>query len=120
MSDWIHALANEWGHWMRKAAARDGAITGTLGRIRDEGADGAAIRSHGQKIPITDFPVDVSRFHRAWLHQEPQHQAIIFVDYRMREPVAKKFALMHKKKNAYYRARRRALDAIARTMAMAN
>lgn len=114
MSDWIHSLACDWGHWMRKAAAKDGAISGTLGRIMEEGADGAAIRSHGQKIPVTDFPEksDVGSFHRAWLMLEPHHQCIIFVDYRMREPIKKKFELMGKKKDAYYRARRKALDVI--------
>lgn len=118
MTDWVHALANEWGHWMRKAAALDGSIQGTLGRIRDEGPDAASIRVHGTRIPCLDFPSDVSRFHKAWLHLEPEYQAIIFVDYRMREAQSKKIQIMRKTKSAYYRLRKKALNSVAKRMAL--
>ena len=119
MADWVHSLANDWGHWMRKSAAIDGAIRGTLGRIYEEGADGAAIRSHGSKIPVTDFPLDVARFHRAWIRLEPHLGRIIFIDYRMRDPLKKKLGILRVKKTKYYRLRRLALDKIVQTMALA-
>lgn len=119
MADWIHCLANDWGHWMRRSAAIDSAIQGTLGRIRDEGLDGAAIRAHSDKIPITEFPLDVARFHRAWKQLEPHLNAIIFLDYRMRDPLQRKLRVARVSKSKYYRLRRQALDAIARNMALA-
>lgn len=105
---------------MRKAASVDGAIQGTLGRIREEGLDGAAIRSHSDKIPIIDFPLDVAKFHRAWRHLEPHLQGVIFVDYRMREPLPRKLEIMRMKKSKYYRTRRVALDKICQIMSLSN
>ncbi len=119
MTDWVHSLANDWGHWMRKSAAVDGAIRGTLGRIHDEGLDGAAIRAHGDRVPVTDFPLDVARFHRAWVCLDPHLGGIIFIDYRMRDPLKKKLSIMRMKKTKYYRLRRTALDKIAQKMALA-
>ena len=116
--DWVHALAMDWGHWMRRSAAVDTAIQGTLGRIRDEGLDGAAIRSHTDRIPVTDFPLDVARFHRAWKQLDPHLGSIIFLDYRMREPLGKKLEIVRMSKSKYYRTRRKALNNIARAMAM--
>jgi len=118
VTDWVHSLANEWGHWMRKSASRDGALQGTLGRIREEGADGAAIREYGQKVPIMDFPKDVGKFHRAWLRLSDPYQSIIFVDYRVRAGVKEKFDVMHMKRSKYYRVRRKALSETARWMAV--
>ena len=120
MSDWLDALANDWGHWMRRSAAVDGSIQGTLGKISEEGLDGAAIRSHSDRIPVTDFPLDVAKFHRAWRFLEPHLHGIIFVDYRMRAPLSKKLGIMHMKKSKYYRLRRTALDKICQTMSLSN
>ena len=119
MTDWVNDLANDWGHWMRKSAAVDGSIRGTLGRIREEGLDGAAIRPHYDKIPILDWPPDVSRFHRAWkaLAAHPRLQGVIFVDYRMREPLKTKLDIMRLKKSGYYKLRGQALDKVAHLMA---
>jgi glutathione peroxidase-family protein len=97
---------------MRKSEAKQGAIGGTLGRIREEGLDGAAIRSYGDRIPIIDFPEDVEEFHRAWLKLEPEHKRIVYVDYKLRIPIAKKLELVGKKKDPYYRLRSNALTAI--------
>lgn len=118
MIDWVHSLACDWGHWVRKSEAKQGVIKGTLGRILEEGLDGAAIRSHGQQIPILDFPEDVATFHRAWLRLDRPYQLIIWVDYRLRRKSAEKFALMNKKKNAYYRLRGKAHSMISYEMAV--
>ena len=118
MTDWVHSLANDWGHWMRKSAAIDGSIRGTLGRIREEGLDGASIRAHSDRIPVTDFPLDVARFHRAWKQLEPHLNAIIFLDYRMRDPLRRKLKIARMRKTKYYRLRRSALDKISQLMAL--
>jgi hypothetical protein len=115
--DWVHSLGKDWGHWVRRQEAQAGRLQGTLGRIMDEGPDGAAIRSRGTRIPIVDFPEDVRKFHRAWLNLERQYQMIIWVDYRMRVPVQRKFELMNRKKNAYYRLRDKAHSLISWEMA---
>ena len=112
MIDWIHELAREWGHWVRKAEAKQRQISGTLGRIVEEGPDGAAIRSHHDNIPIVDFPEDVAKFHRAWLKLGKDDKLLIEVDYKRRYSVGKKFAAVGKKKDAYYRARSGALASV--------
>jgi hypothetical protein len=117
MIDWVHSLAKDWGHWVRKSEAMGGQLQGTMGRIMEEGLDGAAIRSHGQRIPILDFPKDVGRFHRAWLQLDRHHQMIIWVDYKMRKSVQEKLALMNKKKTAYYKLRNDAHGQLSRYMA---
>ena len=118
MIDWVHSLGRDWGHWVRKSEAMSGRIQGTLGRIQDEGLDGASIRSHGTKIPILDFPEDVARFHRAWLSLDRQYQMVLWLDYKMRKPIKVKFLLMNKKKDAYYRLRDRAHSIISFEMSM--
>jgi len=116
MIDWVHSMGNDWGHWVRKAEAKQGQIQGTLGRIKDEGLDGAAIKSHGYNIPVVDFPEDISEFHRAWLRLADEYQMIIWVDYKHRCPVKRKFKIMQKKKDAYYRLRGNALIALVAKM----
>lgn len=118
MINWIDELANQWGHWMRKSESIGGNVHGSLGRIMDEGLDGAAIREYGQKIPVVDFPKDVKKFHRGWLALEPHYQNLVFVDYRIRAKVTDKFDVMNLKKNAYYRRRGQALEKIKEHMAL--
>ena len=103
---------------MRKAEAKHGQIQGTLGRIRDEGSVGAAIRSVSNHVPVLDFPEDVAEFHHAWLRLDRDYKNIIFVDYRLRLPVSDKFELMNKKKDAYYRLRSKAHSMISYEMAL--
>jgi len=117
VADWVKYLAQDWGHWMRKADRQS--ISGTLGRIREQGLDGAAIRGHVDNIPIIDFPKDVQAFHTAYKRLDPQHQKIIFLDFRIiNVPHGEKFKALHLKKDAYYRRRRQALDAVTREMAL--
>ena len=116
MIDWVHSMGNDWGHWMRKAEAKQGQIQGTLGRIAEEGLDGAAIKSHGSKIPVVDFPEDVQEFHAAWLRLDDKYQMIIWIDYKYRGAVKKKFKIMKKKKDAYYRLRGDAMISLVAIM----
>ncbi len=118
MIDWVHSMGRDWGHWMRKAEAKQGQIQGTLGRIHEEGLDGAAIKSHGTKIPIVDFPEDIAEFHRGWLKLDREYHLMIWVDYKLRAKIKEKFVLMNKKKGAYYRCRSKAHDAISYEMAV--
>ena len=118
MIDWVHSLAKDWGHWMRKSEAKQGLVNGTMGRIKDEGINGAAIRSYGQKIPIVDFPDDVAEFHRAWLKLDRQFQNILWVDFKLRKSHKEKFALVHLPKTSYYRIRNRAQSMVSYEMAV--
>lgn len=114
MTDWVHALAIDWGHHLRRLEAQSSLVQGTLGRIVEQGPDGAAIRvTFSAKVPVIDWPRHVAEFHRAWLELEELHQAIIFIDYKLRLPVKRKFRLAGKKKDAYYRARANAKLALA-------
>lgn len=116
MSDWVHSLAQEWGHWMRKADAVGGSIQGTLGRSIDL-HDGASIREYGQRIPILDFPNDVNKFHRAWKQLPSPLQGLILVDYKVRAGHKEKRKALRMKRDKYYRTRKQALNEIARLMA---
>lgn len=117
MADWVKYLAQDWGHWMRKMDRQS--ISGTLGRIQEQGLDGAAIRGHVDNIPIIDFPRDVQKFHSAYKRLDPHHQKIIFLDFRIANvPHGEKFKALGLKKDTYYRRRREALDTIVREMAL--
>lgn len=107
MTNWIHELGREWGHWMRKADALAGNLTGTLGRVYEEGPAAAAIRTAYQrsKIPLVEFPQEVDRFHKAWLQLPEDPAEILFIEYKLRVPFEEKWRLANKKKGAYYRAR---------------
>ncbi len=117
MIDWVHSLGGDWGYWMRKAERKLGQVQGTMARIKELG-EGAAIKSHGSKIPIVDFPEDIAEFHRAWLRLGTDHKMMIWVDYKLRKPIKMKFELMHKKKWAYYQFRDEAHSAISYEMAL--
>ena len=119
MIDWVNAMGQDWGHWVRKAEAKHGQVIGTLGRIMDEGLNGAAIRAHGWKIPCVDFPEDIAEFHRAWLQADRDIQSILWVHYKLRKGIAAKMTLMDKKKNAYYRALHKAQATISYKMVIA-
>ena len=112
VSDWIIPLAREWGHEMRAFKAKLGNIQGTLGRIRDEGPDGAAIRGQGDYIPDIDFPLQVQQFHKAWLDLDYHLNKIIRIDYIERGPAPKKWAKMDMSRSEYYKYRRKALVSI--------
>ena len=116
MIDWVDSMGSDWGHWMRKAEAKQGQIQGTLGRIKELGFTGAAIKSHGSKIPVVDFPEDIAEFHRAWLRLADEYRMIIWVDYKHRCSKKKKFKLMAKKKDSYYRLRGDAMISLVAIM----
>lgn len=120
MIDWVHSFGNEWGHWVRKAEAKQGAIRGTLGRIREEPFNGNSVPNFSSKILAIDFPEDVSKFHRAWLSLDEEHKSILWIDYKLRKPALEKFKLAGKKKDAYYRARSKAQAAIMYQISFAN
>jgi hypothetical protein len=111
--DWVHALAIEWGHWLRKAEARQSSIQGTLGRVRDEGPVAAAIRSKSDRIPCVDFPQRVNAFHRAWLSSPEEYRDILWLDYKRRLPAKEKIRISGLKKHTYYRKRAKAQAEIA-------
>jgi hypothetical protein len=98
---------------MRKFEAKLGNLQGTLGRIRDEGPDGAAIRGQADYTPDIDFPKEIRRFHQAWLDLDYGHRTVLWLDFVKKMPAVKKFEEMGMSKPKYYRTRREALRAIA-------
>ena len=111
--EWVRGLAMAWGHEMRKFEAKLKGVSGTLGRIADEGPDGASIRGHGDYVPDVDFPLEVQKFHRAWLDLDLPKRSIIYLDFKTRAPVQGKWEKMGMSKSAYYRARAGALTDLA-------
>lgn len=111
--EWIRGLANEWGHQMRKFEAKLTNIQGTLGRAVTEGAHGAATGQVGDYVPDIDFPVEVQKFHRAWIDLDIQKRSIIYLDFKTRAPVQSKWEKMGMSKSTYYRARANALIDLA-------
>ncbi len=106
MTNWVHELGREWGHWLRKADALAGKVDGTLGRIYEEGPAAAAIRTGNRsKVLAIEFPKEVDRFHRAWLKMPNDSAELLLVEYKLRIPAREKWRLVGKKKGAYYRAR---------------
>lgn len=121
MTDWVHALARDWGYWIRRTEAEASLVHGTLGRIAEEGPEGAAIRSAyaaGRNIPITDVPKDVAKFHRIWLTLTTDLKEIVYIDYKLRTPVARKYRWMGLSKNKYYKLRTRALVELERQLTL--
>lgn len=115
MTDWVHHLAAEWGHWLRRLEAEGSLVQGTLGRIFEQGPVAAAIHTayNSQLIPIREMPKRVAQFHSAWLTLDEAHQVLLFVEYKLRLGVKKKFRICNLKKDAYYRARAKAKLLIA-------
>jgi len=119
MTDWVHALARDWGCWIRRTEAEASLVKGTLGRIAEEGPEGAAIRgayAAGRNIPITDVPSEVARFHRIWLTLATDLRNVLYVDYKLRTPVARKYRGLGLSKNKYYKLRTRALIEVERQL----
>ena len=105
----IHSLANDWGHWVRKAEAKSVALQGTMG---SDMWPGVPIRSYGQRIPILEFPEDVQAFHLGWLALEPALKSMIYIDYKLKISQKRKIKLARMGKNSYYKARKKALESI--------
>jgi hypothetical protein len=77
---WVNALGKEWGRW-RKRNEPQWATISLLGRIRDEGLTGAAIKQHGQRIPVKFMPPEIAQFHRAWLTLAESQRIVCEVNY---------------------------------------
>ena len=111
--DWVKGLAEMWGQHVRRFEAKLGNIQGTMGRIREEGPEGAAIRSHYDRLPYQEFPREVRTFHRAWMDLKPHQQAIVWLSYKEPGAQKKKIKKAGISKSAYYRRRAEALNKIA-------
>ena len=112
--EWVKGLARNWGREVRRFEKQIEGIQGTMGRIMEEGPDGAAIRSYRDTVPVSDFSRDVQTFHRAWLDLKPELKAIIWLDFKVRGKTIKKMKDADMPKTTYYRTRREALTLIAR------
>lgn len=111
--DWVKGLAELWGQNVRRFEARLGSIQGTMGRIREEGPEGAAIRSYHDHLPYTEFPREVRIFHRAYMDLKPHLKAVLWVSYKVPGPLKKKIKKMGVSRSAFYRRRAEALNKIA-------
>ena len=114
---WIKDLGRQWGHHMRRQDAMAGNIKGTMGRIHEEGLDGAAIRSYVDKVPYNEFPSDVRKFHLAFLKLDTHLKSIVFIHFRLNIPHKKKHEKTGKKQQNYYDYLNLALDKITQNMA---
>ena len=112
--NWVRPLAESWGHEIRKFEKKVGAIQGTLGRIRDEGPDGAAIRGAPDYVPKIDLPRQVSKFHKAWIDLDHQEKNIIWLQFKEYGKTRDKWAVMGMKKTKYYKTLNAALEKIAK------
>ena len=111
-------LAKLWGHEMRKLEAKASSIQGTMGRIREEGPTGAAIKGQRDYVPSIDFPDEVQRFHMAWRDLDFVPKTVIYVHYKQHGKAMKKAAKLGMNKSKYYREIRKALREIASTLFM--
>jgi hypothetical protein len=118
--DWVKSLAVAWGREVRRFNKRAQGVSGTMGRIYEEGPDGAAIRSYRpddiQGMPKIDFPREINKFHRAWIDLDYELKSILVVDFvvpNRRGKKHKKWGALEVSKDAYYRRRNRALTKIA-------
>ena len=106
---WILGLAEEWGYSMRRFESKLTQISGTLGRIHEEGPVGAAIRGHGDHLPDIDLEPEVQKFHRAWLDLDVRDRKILWIAFKEPGPAKKKYLKMELPKKTYYRYRENAL-----------
>lgn len=102
MIDWIDDLGNDWGRYLRKTVKNGYPETSIMGRIREEGSVGAAIRTFVQVIPIQDIPADVLVFHRAWNVTKSRYKKLIFVRYVPICPTEEKLIELGLTERTYY------------------
>lgn len=104
MIDWVHWQAKAWGRWQSKPINGYPSCS-LLGRIREEGSVGAAIKQHAQKIPVKFMPSDIASFHRAWLMLPEGPRQVIAVAYCSPSVDRNQQAdLLGLSRRAYYRA----------------
>ncbi len=118
MTDWIHALALEWGHWMRRLEAEGSLVRGTLGRIMEQGPEGAAIHTEygSRPLPVRDMPKRVQAFHHAWLSLEDRYRAVLWAEYKLRMKIRRKCQACGLTRSNYYRERARARQIIGQKL----
>ncbi len=112
--NWVRPLAEKWGHEIRKFQSKAGNIQGTMGRIRDEGPDGAAIRGAPDYVPKVDLPRQVNKFHRAWTDLDYHEKDILWLQFVEFGKTKDKWAYMGMNKSKYYRTLNASLEKIAR------
>ena len=81
MIQWIHTRGKDWGRWRNRddsAWPRES----LLSRIRNEGSVGAAIKQHGQHVPVKLMPREIAEFHRAVMSMDESCRAVVEVVYR--------------------------------------
>lgn len=100
---WIDTTAGDWGREMRRFEKRITAVQGTMGRIREEGPVGAAIREFRDHLPKIDFMDDqVAKFHMAWIDLDTKERAYVWVHFKEHGKVKDKLKRLDTKINDYY------------------
>lgn len=72
-------------------------------RIREEGAVGAAIKQHNQRIPVQLMPREIADFHRVVLTMEGSVRQVVEVIYRSNAGRDEKAAALGITKSQMYR-----------------
>lgn len=122
MIDWVDDLGKDWGRYLRRNPTGDMKFdsgypkNSVMGRIREEGTVGAAIRTHMQILPIRDMPKDVLEFHRAWQVLDSKPKRISYVHYGVVSNVDAKCEFMGLNKSTYYSRLDRAHRALWETI----
>jgi hypothetical protein len=100
---WIQVDAEDWGRDLRKFEKKITGISGTMGRIAEEGPVGAAIRGFGDHLPDVDFShADVQRFHLQWLNLGRREREILVMHYKEFGSIKSKLRKMNMRRNSYY------------------
>ena len=108
MIAWIDDIGKDWGRYLRRNPTGPDHVdsgypsTSVMGRIREEGSVGAAIRSHIQVIPVKDMPSDLLEFHRAWDVLQPRYKRVVYVQYVAVCPLYEKLEFLDLKKTTFY------------------
>jgi len=112
--EWIHGTAEVWAREVRGFEKRIRGIKGTMGRIRDEGPVGAAIRGYGDHIPKVDFrDEEVRKFHRAWLDLDVRPREHIWVHFKEFGSIKSKVKALETNNRSYYDTIRQTLCKMA-------
>jgi hypothetical protein len=101
MIDWLHDLGKDWGREVRRRPNGWPKVS-LMGRIKEFGSVGAAIRTHEQVIPINDMPIDVLEWHTAWTGLEPRPKQTLYVFYVLLGSPSDKAQLLSVSKSTLY------------------
>jgi hypothetical protein len=101
MIDWMHDLGKDWGRWMRRHP--NGWPSKSLsGALVEYGSVGAAIKAHGDYIPIRDMPEDILEFHSAWMVAKSRAKYTVYVFYYLVADVESKAEALGVSKSTLY------------------